>query len=165
MKSPGRSQWFHCALVSCAVLVAGCSGRLRRLLLQPQARGRGHWLSRTLTGAPTRVVWVQGDGTDPDAGGDQLVLMGFDSEDGKGERVILSERRSRTMPRLTPRGNRIVFSSRIVPGPPEIFVVNWDGTGLRKLADGFAMALWRNPADGSDWVYAGTENKHTTSPR
>jgi Tol biopolymer transport system component len=111
------------------------------------------------------VVWVQGDGTDPDAGGDQLVLMGFDSEDGKGERVILSERRSRTMPRLTPRGNRIVFSSRIVPGPPEIFVVNWDGTGLRKLADGFAMALWRNPADGSDWVYAGTENKHTTSPR
>ena len=113
----------------------------------------------TLTGAPTRVVWVQGDGTDPDAGGDQLVLMGLDSEDGKGERVILSDRRSRTMPRLTARGNRIVFSSRIVPGPPEIFVVNWDGTGLRKLADGFAMALWQNPVDGSEWVYAGSDNK------
>jgi len=63
------------------------------------------------------------------------------------------------MPRLTPRGNRIVFSSRIVPGPPEIFVVNWDGTGLRKLADGFAMALWQNPADGSEWVYAGSDNR------
>ena len=30
---------------------------------------------------------------------------------------------------------------------------------MRKLADGFAMALWQNPADGSDWVYAGTDNK------
>jgi hypothetical protein len=114
---------------------------------------------RALTGAHTRVVWVQGDGTDPDAGGDQLILMGFDSEDGRGERVILGDRRSRTMPRLTPRGDRIVFSSRIVPGPSEIFLVNFDGTGFRKLADGFAMALWQNPVDGTEWVYAGTDNK------
>jgi hypothetical protein len=85
--------------------------------------------------------------------------MGFDSDDGKGERVILGQRRSYVKPRLTARANRIVFSSRILPGPPEIFVVNWDGTGLRKLADGFAMAVWQNPLDGSEWVYAGNENK------
>ena len=142
-----------------SLLAAGCSGGAGGCSFSFTLEAAGPGELRTLTGAPTRVVWVQGDGTDPDAGGDQLVLMGLDSEDGKGERVILSERRSRTMPRLTPRGNRIVFSSRIVPGPPEIFVVNWDGTGLRKLADGFAMALWQNPADGSEWVYAGSENK------
>jgi hypothetical protein len=114
---------------------------------------------REATGAPARFVWVQGDGTDPETEGDQLILMGFDTEDGRGERVIVGEKRSIVKPRLTSRADRVVFSSRILPGPPEIFVVNWDGTGLRKLADGFAMALWRNPADGSDWVYAGTENK------
>ena len=72
--------------------------------------------------------------------------------------MIGSERRSYVKPMLTPRGDRIVFSSR-VPQGAQIFVVNWDGTGLRKLADGFAMALWENPADGSEWVYAGTDNK------
>jgi hypothetical protein len=114
---------------------------------------------RAFTGARTRIVWVQGDGTDPETEGTNLILMGLDSDDGRGERVILGERRSYVKPRLTSRGDRIVFSSRILPGPPEIFLVNWDGTGFRKLADGFAMTLWRNPADGTDWVYAGTENK------
>jgi hypothetical protein len=143
---------FHCAVAAVSLVLAGCSGGT-------EAIDRPGADVRALTGAHTRVVWVQGDGTDPDAGGDQLILMGFDSEDSKGERVILSERRSRTMPRLTPRGDRVVFSSRIVPGPPEIFVVNFDGTGFRKLGDGYAMALWQNPIDGSEWVYAGSDNK------
>jgi hypothetical protein len=112
----------------------------------------------TFTGAHTRIVWVQGDGTDPETEGVQLTLMGLDSKDGK-ERVIIGQPRSIVKPRFTSRADRIVFSSRILPGAPEIFVVNWDGTGLRKLADGFAMTLWRNPADGRDWVYAGTENQ------
>jgi hypothetical protein len=114
---------------------------------------------RALTGAHTRIVWVQGDGTDPETDGTNLILMGFDTDDGRGERVLIGQRRSIVKPRLTSKADRIVFSSRIIPGPPEIFIMNWDGTGLRKLADGFAMALWRNPADGSDWVYAGTENQ------
>ncbi len=142
---------FHCALASLALLLAGCSGATRTV------DGPGSDV-RALTGAPTRVVWVQSDGSDPGAEGTQLILMGFDTQDGKGERVILGERRSYHTPMLTPRGNRIVFSSRIIPGPPEIFMVNWDGTGRRKLADGFAMAVWQNPADGGEWVYAGTEN-------
>ena len=84
--------------------------------------------------------------------------MGLDTHDGRGERAILSERRSYVKPMLTPRGDRIVFSSRVVPGPPEIFIVNFDGTGLRTLAPGFALALWENPADESEWVYVGTDN-------
>ena len=113
---------------------------------------------RAVAGAHARAVWVQGDGTDPRAQGDQLVLLGFDTEDGKGERVILGERRSYVKPLLTPRGTRIVFSSRILPGPPETFVVNSDGSGLRKLAGGFALDVWQNPIDESEWVYLGTDN-------
>ena len=113
---------------------------------------------RALTGAHTRAVWVQGDGSDPRAEGVQLVLMGFDSHDGEGERVILGTPASYVQPLLTPRGDRIVFSSRVLPGPPEVFVVNWDGTGLRTLASAFAMDVWEHPEGGSEWVYVGTDN-------
>ena len=112
---------------------------------------------RSFTDAHTRIVWAQGDGTDPAAEGNQLILVGFDSADGKGERIILGERRSYHKPKLTSRADRIVFSSFMIPGPSETFIVNWDGTGLRKLADGFALTLWQNPVDGQDWVYGGTD--------
>ena len=36
-------------------------------------------------------VWVQGDGTDPLATGDGLILMGLDTDDGRSERVILGD--------------------------------------------------------------------------
>ena len=59
---------------------------------------------QALTGTRTRVVWVQGDGTDPLADGHALVLMGLDTDDGKGERVILAERGSYIKPLLVARG-------------------------------------------------------------
>ena len=155
---------YGAALAFLSVLASGCSANpatsteAAAATQRPAATRPASGL-RAFTGAHTRVMWVQGDGTDPETEGVNLVLMGLDSEDGKGERVIVGQRRSIVKPRLTSRADRIVFSSRILPGPPEIFIVNWDGTGLRKLGDGFAMTLWRNPADGSDWVYAGTENK------
>ena len=154
MTLPRPARLFHSALTTLSLLLVGCSGAALSV------SGPGAEV-RALTGAPTRAVWVQGDGTDPRAAGDQLVLMGLDTHDGKGERAILSERRSYVKPLLTPRGNRIVFSSRIVPGPPEIFIVNWDGTGLRTLSAGFALAVWENPADESEWVYVGTDNTTT----
>ncbi|HYN07385.1 MAG TPA: hypothetical protein VES67_08350 [Vicinamibacterales bacterium] len=113
---------------------------------------------RALTGAPARAVWVQGDGTDPRAAGDQLILMGLDTQDGRGERIILNQRRSYVKPMFTPKGNRIVFSSRVEPGPPEVFIVNWDGTGLRTLSAGFGLAVWENPVDQSEWMYVGSNN-------
>jgi len=152
-----------CVIVAVSLLAGGCSspeGADARSSTPAPANATGPGADlRAFTGAHTRLVWVQGDGTDPETEGTSLVLMALDTDDGKGERVVLGERRSYVKPRLTSRADRIVFSSRILPGPPEIFVVNWDGTGFRKLADGFAMTLWRNPADGSDWVYAGTDNK------
>jgi hypothetical protein len=115
--------------------------------------------TRKLTGAPTRVVWVQGDGSDPFAAGDQLILMGLDTEDGKGERVILSARQSYVKPLLTPRGDRILFSTRPQGGGPEVFVVKWDGSGLQRLGKGFALTVWEDPLDGVAWVYVGSGNK------
>jgi hypothetical protein len=84
--------------------------------------------------------------------------MGVDTDDGRGERMILSERRSYVKPLLTPGGSRIVYSSRVLPGPPEVFVVNFDGSQHRKLADGFALDVWLNPVDEREWVYVGTDN-------
>jgi hypothetical protein len=138
------------AILSVAMAAGGCS-RAASTVTAP-----GNEV-RALTGAHTRVVWVQGDGTDPDAVGDNLVLMGFDSDDGRGERVLLGQRQNYTTPRLTSRADRVVFTSGTPPKPSAIFVVNWDGSGLQKLADGFAMALWTDPADGRDWVYAGSD--------
>ena len=112
---------------------------------------------RAFTGAATRVVWVQSDGTDPLAAGDQI-LMGLSTEDAKGERVILGRRQSYVKPLLTPRGDRIVFSTR--PRTAVQGVRRRVGRiGLTGLGRGFALAVWENPADGQTWVYLGTGNK------
>jgi hypothetical protein len=110
---------------------------------------------RELTGAHTRVVWVQGDGSDPLALGAGLTLMGFDSDDRRGERAVIAEPGSYVKPLLTPSGAQIVYSARSGSGAATVFVVDWDGSNLRRLTDGSALAVWRRPDDGSEWVYAG----------
>lgn len=116
-----------------------------------------------LTGAHTRVVWVQGDGTDPYAMGDRLVLMGLDTDDGRGERVILDQRGSYVKPLLTPRGDRVLFSTHPMLGDPAVHIVHFDGSGRRRLEAGFALAVWADPADGGEWVYIGTDTASTSS--
>ena len=85
---------FSCHVVAfLSLFLIGCSGGADTVVADPNAepaaqrqqrlQGAADVVVGTLTGAHTRVVWVQGDGTDPDAGGDQLILMGFDSEDGE----------------------------------------------------------------------------------
>ncbi len=103
---------------------------------------------RALTQAPARIVWRQ----ETDAAGAQFRLLGFDTEDGRGERVILPAPAAYSRPLLTPRGDRIIFSDETTNG---IFVVNWDGSGLRRLGNGFAVAAWRDPASGVEWIYGG----------
>ncbi len=110
---------------------------------------------RALTRAPARVVWCQdiGEGSDTFAQGSTFRLMGYDTEDGRGERVILPGPSNFSRPLITPRGDRVIFSGR---GDKKVFVVNWDGTGLAELADGLAVSVWRDPGNGAEWVYAGT---------
>jgi hypothetical protein len=143
-----------------SVLSVACSDR---------ATGSAHLLEgpgaelRAVTGSRTRVVWVQEDGHDPLALGANLTLMGLDTDIGRGERTIGAERRSYVKPMLTPGGDRIVYSSRTAEGA-RMFIVNWDGSGLTPLGDGYALAVWRHPSDGSEWVYALADTERTPGP-
>lgn len=110
-----------------------------------------------LTGGHTRVVWVQGDGSDPFAMGNQLTLMGFDTEDGRGERAIVAEPGSYVKPLLTPRGDRVLYSTHPDLGDASVYIVGFDGTGLRRFDRGIALAVWEDPSDGGEWVYIGSE--------
>ena len=112
-----------------------------------------------LTGAHTRIVWVQGDGSDPFALGTQLVLMGLDTDDGRGERVILSERGSYVKPLLTPRGEQIVYSTHPDLGDPSVHIVNFDGSDGRRFDRGIALAVWEHPSDRSEWIYIGSNGR------
>jgi len=106
-----------------------------------------------LTGAHTRVVWLQdqGDGTDSLGRGNQLMVMGLDSRDKKGERSLLSSVAGYRKPLLTPDGKRVVFS---LQRPEMIFVVHWDGGLPTALTKGMAVAVWAEPKTGTTWVYA-----------
>jgi hypothetical protein len=108
-----------------------------------------------LAGSRLRIAWVQdmGDGRDVDTAGSNLRLMGLDTADGKGERAILGVG-NYTKPLISPRGDRVVFTDRI---KRKVYVVNWDGSGLRELFGGFGLALWRDPRDSREWIYYGFE--------
>ncbi len=107
----------------------------------------------TVTGAHTRVVWLQdqADGTDTLARGTSLMVMGIDSRDGRGERPLLPSVAGYRKPLLTPDGRRVVFS---IQRPETIFVVDWEGGLPTALTKGLAVAVWAEPKTGKTWVYA-----------
>jgi hypothetical protein len=111
---------------------------------------------RELTGLPARAVWIQdlGDGMDTGLESANLRLMGLDSEDGRGERAILSEPANYARPLIMPHGDRVLFSDR---HNRRIMLVNWDGTGLRAVRTGLALAVWADDA-GREWIYYGEES-------
>jgi hypothetical protein len=149
MRKPS-SLLFQAAALLCGMGAVSCTGGT--------TSGAGADL-RAFTGTHTRVVWVQGDGTDPYAIGTNLTLRGFDSHDRRGERALLSERRNFMKPMITPRGDRILFSTNPTVAPPQVFMLRWDGSGLVPLVDGFALAVWENPVDGSEWAYVGQDSE------
>lgn len=116
-----------------------------------------------LTGAHTRVVWVQdlGQGGNPGALGDNLRLMGFDSQDGHGQRIILAGPASFAKPYITPRGDRVVYTDR---SRNAAMVVNWDGSGLREVTAGTGLAVWLDPFTGHEWLYVGLGKDGNRAP-
>ncbi len=105
-------------------------------------------------GSPVRLVWVQDilDNKDVSAQGEHLRLMGYDSEDGKGEQIILAGPGNFFRPLITPSGQQVVFSDF---HQRKVQVVDWSGENRHYLTRGRALAVWRDPADGIEWIYVG----------
>lgn len=104
------------------------------------------------TGGKTRITWTQQqEGYRDFVGtGDDFKLMAFDSE--AGERVLMDEIACYASPRITPKGDRVLFCNNT---EHEMYVINWDGTGLRKIGDKqYAMAVIQDPETGIEWVYS-----------
>ncbi|MFV1995024.1 MAG: hypothetical protein ACC661_06275, partial [Verrucomicrobiales bacterium] len=113
----------------------------------------------------TKVVWSQHqnpESSDTYASGKSHYLMGLDTRDGRGVRIILEEKSSYGRPMITPDGERIVYSYKDITRPDgktkhfeiTIYQVVWDGANRVKLGDGYAADVWRDPRTGIDWVYA-----------
>lgn len=103
-----------------------------------------------------RVVWVQdhGDSTDVFALGNQLKLMGLDTGDGRGERILVEGPGNFAKPLITPDGNEVIFSDR---HDGTIQRVRWNGENHAVITSGFSLEVWRDPQSGVVWVYAGRE--------
>jgi hypothetical protein len=115
------------------------------------------------TGGHTRVVWlVDAENRDSFAGSDGLQLVGYDSRDERGERIICGERANYHRPLITPDGEQIIFSNR---QKRQIFVTTWDGSRPRLLKEpGCASEVWRDPETGATWVYYQEDPNNFTSP-
>jgi len=138
-------------LLFCGLLAAGACR-------DPEAAARAEQQRSVeeVTGGHTRAVWTQDfeDLTDVFGRGSRLRLVGYDSRDGRGERVILPGPAPILKPLFTPDGEQVVYS---VIEEDATYIVDWDGGGRRRLADGMAVAAWRDPADGRDWLYLGRD--------
>ena len=75
--------------------------------------------------------------------------MGFDTETGV-EDTIFDSLHNIIRPLITYDGSRVVWSCG---ESNEVFIINWDGTGRRKLGDGIAGTLWYDEANEREYMY------------
>lgn len=125
------------------------------------------------TGGHTRIAWVQdhGDGSDSLAKRRKLMLYGFDSRDGRGERPLIPHMANIFKPMITPDGRGVVISDR---HDRQMFLVDWKTGKMTRLGSGVAVALWEDPEPKglllrrkTLWVYCffgkQKENKYGTA--
>jgi len=119
------------------------------------------------TGAPTRIVWSQHqnpDASDTLLNGSQHALLGIDTSDGKGIRLLAEDRDNYARPLISPDGQEIIFSRKHYERDenwkrnwkPEIYRTDWTGSPPEKIADGYAVDFV-DDAQGRTWVYAVTD--------
>lgn len=137
------------SLFLCLALFACSQGHESQ---DPAAQSTEHRLA-SLTGAPTRIVWLRdmsAEGTDYLAWSNELRLMGLDTAVAYGERIILEAGRSMAKPMFTAGGEWIVFSDR---EHQRVRAVSWDGLELVDLGPGFGLTTWVDPQTGTEWLY------------
>ncbi len=138
------------------LLLAACGGpRPADEAPAPTGKAEGLLTPKELTGGTLRAVWIRetGDGTDWHGAGPNLKLMGFDSTDGRGVRVLHEGRPNYNKPLLSPDGQTIVFTD-LSDGVGRLMRMPWGGTDPIPMGAGLALDVWKAP-DGSIWVYAG----------
>lgn len=125
---------------------------LLAVLTAPSCSITGPSPLKQMTRRHSRVVWVQdqGHGANTFAKGHTLKLMGLDSENRRGERVIIGEPGNYYKPLFTPDGTHIVYTDF---AKQEVFIVNWKGSDIKKLGSGTAIEVWRDPETRIVWVY------------
>lgn len=133
---------------------------------KPQAdvRGDPSVEVEAFTGAHTRLVWVEftkAGSSDSFATSEGLVLLGLDTRDGLGERVIQSKPGNYSRPILSCEGDCILWTDKntVRKGgkkhyKPVIYLTGWKGGKPIRLADGYAVDCWRDPATKIEYVYA-----------
>ncbi len=108
-----------------------------------------------LADRPFRLVWVQdvGDNRDVFCQGRHLRLMVLDSRRPGRERQLVAGTGNFSKPLLCSDGTRVVYTARDAAGRSFVWRVNWDGSGQQRITAGRALALWRDPASGREWLY------------
>ncbi len=156
-----RKNWLA-VFVVLAVLLPGPG-----LGLGGEADRVGKWI-----GSHSRLVWLQdqGDGRDSLAHGRSLMLYGYDSRDGRGERPLLPKADNYFRPLITPDGQQVLFSNRLTR---KMYVLDWQSGKVKELGEGVAVAVWKDPKrrgllrQRATWVYCFSgpqpENKNGTS--
>ena len=137
-------------------LLCGCEPRPSVVEPAAPSGGAGRLLSPVeLTGGSLRAVWIRevGDGEDWRGEGDDLVLMGYDSRDGEGVRVLHEGAPNYNKPLLSPDGRTVVYTD-LSDGVGRLKRIPWRGGDPEDLGEGLALDVWKDP-EGTVWVYAG----------
>ena len=131
------------------------------------AESLGEWI-----GGHARLAWVQdqGDGGDTFANGNKLQLYGYDSEDGKGERLLVQGVGNFFRPIFTPDGQQVIYSDR---NARKMYLLDWETGKTKNLGSGVAVAVWQDTKPSlflrkkTIWVYCFSglqpENKYGTA--
>ena len=136
----GRAQGLLVLLMATTVTVASAAPGAARAI-------------ESLAGARTRIVWVQDHsqpGNDSGAQGQELRLMGLDTQDGLGERPILPDLQNYFRPLLTPDGTVVVYTDTMAK---EVLTVGFEGGNPTELTNGEAADVALDLAHGTVWVY------------
>jgi hypothetical protein len=143
-----------------ALWAGGCSRSSSDAPIVIEPTGKPEAAIKALTGARARLVWIEDQDDQKDARGkkNHFKLKVLDTENGQGERDLLTAAGIFTKPMITPKGNRVVFTDNSLP---KVLVVNWDGSGLREITPGYGVAVWIDPGNGLEWVYVQTGTNTT----
>jgi len=119
-----------------------------------------------------RLVWLQdyGDGRDALAMGSNMVVYGYDSRDGKGERRLIHKKGSFYLPLFTPDGQSVIVSDRKAR---KMFLIDWESGDIEELGDGVAVEIWQDTerrffiGKPRVWVYcfSGPQREHKNGTR